>query len=372
MTRVLIWVQHLLGTGHTVRAAAIGHALAARGTAVTLVLGARPPATLGLAGLDVVQLPPVLATDGSFTTILGEDGRPYADWQPARRAAFDEVVRSVRPDAVLTETFPLGRRAFAGEIVPALASLKGRVPIAASVRDVLVRKSAAKEAAMAALVSDWFDMVLVHADPAFVRLEESFGATAAFAERIRYTGFVHAPAPPVSAGDGEGEILVSSGGGGVGAALVEAAIGAARLTPGRDWRILTSPQLGDRLSAWRRAAPAGVTLEPNRPDFRSLLARAELSVSQAGYNTVLDVLIAGVRAVLVPFAAHEETEQSDRAAALARRGLAEVIDEDALTTERLASAVAASFAAPPPPRPAIDVDGAARTAEILLAAAKGG
>ncbi len=82
-------------------------------------------------------------------------------------------------------------------------------------------------------------------------------------------------------------------------------------------------------------------MEPNRPDFRALLGHAALSVSQAGYNTALDVLAAGVRAIFVPFAAHDETEQTDRARALAARGLATVIAEHELTAERLAATVAA-------------------------------
>ena len=69
-------------------------------------------------------------------------------------------------------------------------------------------------------------------------------------------------------------------------------------------------------------APAGLDVFRFRKDFPSLLAAAELSVSQAGYNTVCDVLQAGCRAILVPFAAGGETEQTVRAERLQRLGLA--------------------------------------------------
>ena len=101
----------------------------------------------------------------------------------------------------------------------------------------------------------------------------------------------------------------------------------------------------------------GLVVEPNRPDFPALVARAWLSVSQAGYNTVVDVLAARARSVLVPFAAEGETEQSLRAAALAARGLATVVNEAELTPQMLSRAIDTTAAAP---RPSHDIalDGA--------------
>ncbi|RAH99414.1 glycosyltransferase [Acuticoccus sediminis] len=370
-TRAVIWVQHLLGTGHTVRAAAIAHALAARGTEVTLVLGATPPPTLDLHGLRVARLEPVVATDATFATIATAGGVAYRDIAASRAAAFAQVVDTVRPDILLLETFPLGRRAFAAEILPVLEALPVPRPlVAASVRDVLVKKSAGKAAAMTDLARATLDIVLVHADPRFVTLADSFPAAAAIEDMIRYTGFVHSTAAPDDGGtDGAGEAIVSCGGGAVGRALVEAAIGAAAQGPSLQWRILVPRGLMPLLPEWRAAAPGNVLLEPNRPDFRALLGRAAISISQAGYNTALDVLAAGVRAIFVPFAAHDETEQTDRARALAARGLAAVIAERDLTASRLAGAVASAMAAPPPARPEIDLDGAARSADILVAEA---
>jgi len=93
--------------------------------------------------------------------------------------------------------------------------------VAASVRDVLVRKEPGKERAMAALAQRLYGMVLVHADPAFVRLEDSFGAAAEIADLVRYTGFLRESGVGAAGGgtDGEGEIIVSAGGGAVGGPL---------------------------------------------------------------------------------------------------------------------------------------------------------
>src|SRR5262249_3551780 len=151
------------------------------------------------------------------------------------------------------------------------------------------------------------------------------------------------PGPEAPAGDGDGEIIVSAGGGAVGAALFDAAVTARRrgVAAGRRWRFLVG---GDLPAAARArlvtAADETPTVEPARPDFVSLLRRCHVSVSQAGYNTAMDIVEAKVRAVLVPFATEGETEQTQRAAAFAARGWAEVVPESELDGERLGQAIA--------------------------------
>ena len=61
--RVLIHVQHLLGTGHLQRAALVARALVAEGAAVTLMTGGMPLPGFRLDGGRVVQLPPLRATE---------------------------------------------------------------------------------------------------------------------------------------------------------------------------------------------------------------------------------------------------------------------------------------------------------------------
>ena len=74
-------------------------------------------------------------------------------------------------------------------------------------------------------------------------------------------------------------------------------------------------------------------------DLPARLARAKISVSQAGYNTVADLVTAGCRAVLVPFASGGETEQTRRASLFAARGWAVSLDEESIDPESLASAI---------------------------------
>ena len=112
-----------------------------------------------------------------------------------------------------------------------------------------------------------------------------------------------------------------------------------------------------------------MVVEPNRPDFGSLLSRARVSVSQAGYNTVTDLLAAGAPAVLVPFSAGGEREQSIRARVLAEAGIARVVEEDRLTPGTLLEAVRAA-PAPAAERARLRLDGAGESAGMILEIAR--
>jgi predicted glycosyltransferase len=136
------------------------------------------------------------------------------------------------------------------------------------------------------------------------------------------------------------------------------------------WRLIAGPNLPQKdYEALARQAPAGVFLERFRGDFQTLLRHCHLSISQAGYNTILDVLQAGARAVVVPFAEGGETEQALRARILAERGLVHVADARALSgpegAATLAQAVERAVEAPAPVLGPLDLDGARRAAEYV-------
>jgi len=108
------------------------------------------------------------------------------------------------------------------------------------------------------------------------------------------------------------------------------------------------------------------TLERFRDDFPALLGRCALSISQAGYNTTLDIIRARPRAIVVPFAAGGETEQAVRSALLAQRGILHILPETALDGAHLAAAIVDALAAPLPSVPlAVRLDGAAASAALI-------
>ncbi len=361
---VLIHVQHLLGVGHLMRAAALARAVVARGVPVALASGGPPVADLDTGGARLVQLPPLRAEDATFRRLVDPHGRPLDEsMRAARRDRLLALLDETRPRVVVTEMFPFGRRALRFELLPLLdaaAALDPPARIVGSVRDILVRKpNADRYREMADIASDRFDHILVHSDPAVVPFEASFPLADRLAGRLRYTGFA-AQARNTTSADGRDEVVVSAGGGPVGPRLFRCALEACRLGGGggRRWRLLVAHGIdGESFAALRDAAPDAARVERARPDFPGLLRNCAVSVSQAGYNTVMDILAAGCRAVLVPFAEAAETEQAQRAEILARRGLATRLDQATLTPEALAAAVDAALAGPAPGFPPVRMDG---------------
>ena len=385
---VLFHVQHLLGIGHLTRAATLARGLAAEGVDVTVASGGEPVAGVDFGRARLVQLPPARVADRRFKQLLDAQGQPASDaWKAARRERLLALYEEVGPDVVLTELFPFGRRQLRFELLSLLErcaadrARTGRPRIVSSVRDILVQSpKPGRTNEMLELVRRYYDLVLVHGDPRFVPLDATFPHAREIANRIAYTGYVVArpgesPEERVPGEawngdeDGGGEVVVSAGGGAVGGQLLEAALAARPRTPLADtgWRLLAGanlPESGIRSLAAR--APAGVTVERFRPDFGRLLRRARLSISQGGYNTLMEVLDAGLRAVVVPYAGGLESEQTLRAELLAARGLIEVVGEDDLDAESLAAAVRRALGKPPPAGlVGLDTAGTSVTAEAL-------
>ncbi len=373
--RVFIYVQHLLGIGHLKRAALLARAVAAQGLQVTLASGG--PAAPGLApqlsaqGVRFVQLPPASAADLTFKALLDEAGCIVDEaWKGRRRAALLAAWRAAAPQVMVLELYPFGRRQMRFELLPLLEAADAaprRPSIVCSVRDILsARKSRERQQETLELVERYFDHVLVHGDPGVIPFERSFPGAARIAERIEYTGYVVDSGNSASAA-GKGEVIVSAGGGAVGARLLETAILAKPLSALRErtWRILAGNNLTDEEFRKLAACADGVELERARPDFTSLLANCELSVSQAGYNTLLETVQARARAVVVPFAGGNETEQTLRARCFAERGLLEVVEEAALSPPALAAAIDRAARKPRPSPGAIDLDGARKSAALI-------
>lgn len=370
--RVLFYVQHLLGIGHLARASRIARALVEDGFDVTMVTGGTAVQNFPGPGIKHVELPPVAAGDAGFSGLVDLAGNPVDDaFRDRRRDMLLAAFRDFRPNIVIIEAFPFGRRQVRFELLPLLeeiAGLKERPIVLSSLRDILQERSKpGRDEESVALATSLFDGILVHGDPTFARLEDSFSLAGKIADRVLYTGLVAAP-PPAPASE-RFDILVSAGGGAVGSALNEAAIGAARALPqALRWCLIAGPNLPKAaFDATVEHAPDNVSVVRFRPDFPSLLAAARLSVSQSGYNTACDILRAGCRAVFVPFTAGGETEQTARALRLEKLGLATVVSESALSPESLTRAIGSALDRSQQPVPPLDLDGAQKTATILRA-----
>lgn len=333
MKKVMFYCQHILGMGHFIRSMEIVRRL--RDFDVCFLNGGEI-----IQGFDfphnvrVVNLP-AIKSDEVFRDIQVTKGGETLDEVKTRRtreilSAFDQF----NPDLVMIELFPFGRKKFAFELVPLLERIRlrrKRAKVVCSLRDILVSKSDQNryEERVCDLINRYFDLVLIHADPQFQKLEETFSRANDLKVEIKYTGYV-AQSPsthPVDISDfglpsaetNRPFILASIGGGRVGKELLQCAIEASsvleEILPHR-MLIFTGPYLPDeeflQLQEMAKDRPY-VTLQRYTPHLLPYMKKADLSISMAGYNTCMNILTTGVRAIVLPFTGGKNNEQTIRA-----------------------------------------------------------
>ena len=172
----------------------------------------------------------------------------------------------------------------------------------------------------------------------------------------------------------EKSIIVSIGGGRVGCELLECAIAASSLIEERLphlMLIFTGPYLPEEQFIRLKRLAAGssqITIERFTAGFLSRLEQADLSISMAGYNTCMNILTTGVRALVYPFtgADNNEQEQTIRANKLEELGAVSVIRDHELEPRLLAERIIRCCG----PQnsalcPSLDLRGAEKTAAII-------
>lgn len=364
--KILFYCQHVLGIGHFFRSMAVATALHEH--QVLFVEGGEP-----LAGfippphIERAFLPPLMM-DRHFEH-LETRGDDLERIQTARQRLLMDLFADFAPDILLIELFPFGRNRFRFELLPLLERIRSRHPAAkviCSLRDILVEKpdQTRYEQRVVQILNRYFDLLLIHADPQLVALDETFARVGEIRIPVHYTGFVTPAAPPAAGRPGPNRIVASSGGGKVGTRLLAATIQAVQTLPDATIRlhVFVGPFMTDPDRNHLRDLAAGdprIRLLPFATDFPRQLSRAGLSVSMAGYNTCMDILKTRTKALVYPFP--QNREQSLRAEKLAAHGFLKILPT--LEVPPLAAAIRQGLQAPPPsPRIQLNLDGAADTA----------
>lgn len=374
---VLFYCQHSLGMGHLVRSMALAAGLTERFRVVYLNGGPLPEGISLPSGIEVIDLPP-LGLDLEGHLVSRDLAHTVEGAREIRKKIILETHHSLRPQIVLIELFPFGRKKFADELLPllgeAVAAGASRPLVICSLRDILVgqRSDQQKHDERAvAIANRYFDAVLVHSDPAFTRLDESFQACSKLATPIHYTGYVTPERNEVNKSDAlrQRRITVSAGGGLVGYPLLQTAIEAHALVEDEElgMRVIAGPFLPEESWQSLRALAQGrknLQLLRRVPDLYEEMRAASASVSQCGYNTSLDILQSGVPALVVPFSEGLEDEQMKRARLLERLGAVRVLDSRQMNAHSLAGEMRA-LSGFRPKASDIDLRGVENSARIL-------
>ncbi|MEM7462923.1 MAG: glycosyltransferase [Pseudomonadota bacterium] len=371
--KVLFYVQHLLGIGHVFRATRVAHALVKAGFKVKMIWGGTRLPSIDLGGLDMVWLEPVKAGDSYITDLVRADGKPADEaLLSSRTDKILNLLEANRPDIIITETYPFGRRQMRFELEPLMRAARAaawKPMTVSSIRDIMTenRKPVRVRETLDA-VRDWFDLVLVHGDADLITLPETLPGAKSIEDKVRYTGLVtpepvDLQVPPSISCD----VVVSAGGGAVGHSLTDAAIGACNHCDAypENWLLVVGSERAEsEYQSLKERAGEIMQVVKFVPDLTRVLASAKVSVSRAGYNTVGDLIRARCRAVLAPFEGGRETEQLRRARLLSDRGLCELLRENELSPQSLGNAVDKA-ALLPKMQPDFEINGAENSVKII-------
>lgn len=372
---LLFYCQHSLGMGHLVRSLTLATTFAEFFRVVFLNGGRFPENTKPPLGVDVLNLPPLGMDENNL--LYSQDAKySLSEAHALRRRMIFDAFNHYQPSVIFIELFPFGRKKFAGELMPLLKAAKRHNPkplVVCSLRDIMVnaRKDQQRHDDRARwLVDRYFDGILVHSDPQFARLEESFKPSRQLATSVYYTGFVLPSGASPEKRVRQKQVLVSAGGGMVGMPLFEIAVKAQRVLwkkikipmtlvagpflPEHDWMTL----------AGKLEGCPGLTLHRYVPDMTGLLSSHSVSVSQCGYNTVMDILKSNIPALVVPFFQGQEDEQTNRARRLAELGLLRTVAADQLNVHRFVAEVEQLLEFQPKAT-ALDFNGAIKSLDLI-------
>ena len=320
---IILYCQYVWGMGHLIRSLEFAKALV--GHHVTLIAGGQAVEIDLPDHVDLVRLAP-LYMDEMFTTLIsGDPARTVEQVKTARREVLYELFSKKRADIFVVELYPFGRSIFGFELEPLLADIRagkfGNVKAVCSLRDILVEKKDPHtyEARVIQKLNYYFDALLIHSDERLLRLDETFSRVADIQMPVIYTGFIAQQSDPAAGGNlrrklgissDQKLVVASAGGGRSGYKILSSVLDAVKLLGGRmpiRLEIFAGPFM-DNTEFEKLAGRTSTDIRIRRytPRLLDYLYAADLSVSLAGYNTCMNLLVAQVPALVYPYSRQRE------------------------------------------------------------------
>ncbi|HEX2088318.1 MAG TPA: glycosyltransferase [Actinomycetota bacterium] len=313
--RVLIYSHDTYGLGHLRRSILV---------ASGLVAGADPPLSVLIAtgspraqafelpdGCDTLKLPSVTKTpEGTYRPRTLNV--PLDELVAVRSELLRSTARSFRPDLLLVDHSPVGMQ---GELWPLFRDMNNwssRPTVVLGLRDITDAADAVRgewdaSGAWEAL-GGVYDRMLVYGDEHLPTTAQDLRLAERFPGKVKLVGYLaRSIRPPTQSQNGVPTVLVTAGGGGDGHQLLSGYLSFLERLPA-DSRFRSIVVTGPFLSRSRqrevkarcRALGPSVEVLCFTDHFEELLSSAAGVVSMAGYNTVVEILSAGVPALLVP------------------------------------------------------------------------
>ena len=374
--RLLIYPNDSFGLGHISRALKLSRFLQAHLQDVSILLLDGSSMIHGFhlpPRVDYVKLPSIVKSSRQ-SFVSKHLPMPFEEIRRLRERIILETALAYRPDLLLVDVRPVG---IEGELLPTLQALrKGQtemVPVILLFRDIMdeperVRAEWQRDQAIGAL-EEFYDEIWVYGCQTLYDPIKEYELPDSVAQKVRFCGYLGTELPAASPEETRRElgitretfVLVTVGGGGDGFPVLDAYLRALEVLPRSlelSSLLVGGPDLPEAEQAVvRRRCEEMAKIQPERPvkfiefspQLLEYMAAADLVVSMAGYNTLVEILTLGKRALVIPRVRHN-LEQFIRASLFERLGLIRMLHPDQLSPERTAEAIQAALDGPPPSR----------------------
>ncbi|HMS84451.1 MAG TPA: glycosyltransferase, partial [Nitrospira sp.] len=275
----------------------------------------------------------------------------------------------LKPDMFLVDKSPAGIK---GELLPALRHCKSFLPetkLVLGMRDIEDDpRHVAEEwnkSGVIPLLEHTYDAIFLYGTPSLYDPVQEYRLSPLIEQKLIPCGYIgrsqgasqKAPIRHELGLRTDRFVLVTPGGGDDGFAIVDTHLRMLRekIQPGRhefDSLIVTGPLMcSEKRRVLKQAADEdlALTVIDFTPHLYDYLRAADLIVSMGGYNTVVEILSANQRGIIVP-RVYPRLEQCIRAERLAAKGLLTMIHPTELTPDSLFRSITQSLQGPRPPR----------------------
>lgn len=356
--RVLMYSHDTFGLGHLRRCRTIAHALVEqfKGLNVLIISGSPIAGAFDFkARVDFVKIPSVIKLhNGQYTSL--DEHIDLEETLEMRRSIIRHTAEHFRPDMFIVDKEPLGLH---GEIEDTLRYLKEEdCTLVVGLRDVMdaphLLKSEWKRRGIMPKLDELYDDIWVYGPPGFWNPLSGMKTSKRLNERITYTGYLerHSPTETKNAIkpiDGD-YILVTTGGGGDGADMVNAVLSAYEYAEGDD-RFDLMPAvmilgpfmpIPEREAILQRAeGKPKIQLLDFDNRIETLITGASGLIGMGGYNTFCEILSFDKRAIVMPRVKPRQ-EQLIRARRADELGVIKMMEPEAAEVpEKMAEALQA-------------------------------
>jgi predicted glycosyltransferase len=358
--RILMYSHDTFGLGHLRRCRTIAHSLVQdyRGLMVLIISGSQIAGAFDYrARVDFVKIPSVIKLRNGEYTSLAEH-IDVADTIKMRRSIIRHTAETFEPDIFIVDKEPMGLR---GEVEETLAYLKTQgTKLILGLREVMdaphLLDAEWKRNDVMGKIDRMYDSIWVYGPPDFYDPLTGLDVPQSVRDRMEFVGFLQRSAlhENLSTHRPDGDyLLVTTGGGGDGADLVEDVMNAYlhdRTLTQKALIVLGPYMPGDQRAEFLRKGQDIPQVEVIEFDTRmeELIASSRGVVAMGGYNTYCEILSFDKPALIVPRTTPRE-EQLLRATRAAELGMIDMLlPEESRDPARMAAALRALATRKPP------------------------